>query len=239
MFFPKQQELYDVFRDVQGAIAVTEAIGIYNFVKQFLQTQEGIAADLGSHGGKSSMFAALGLYEMGYEKDFNMVDLLYDPNNPDWATAYFGKFENVPWGFVNDPEFPEKWRKLVGLFCEDRVKINGRSSLQFINENELFCYIFIDTDDHRPELVMSEAKALQDKMAPGGIVLFHDYKNQFIGPLRAVEYLESTGVYEIIEMDWNPIKAYVKEGDLEAGNNSWQDFEGDHYPIFVGGVRHK
>jgi len=244
MFLPEQRDIYDVFRPMPGAIAVTEAIGIYNFVKQFYKATEGIAADLGSHGGKSSMFAALALYEMGYKENFNMVDLLYDGDNPAWADSHYGNFESAygaagQWaqgGLIN-PDFPENWRKRVGLFCGDRVKISGRSSLQFISEHDLFCYIFIDTDDHDPELVMSEAKALENKVSPGGIALFHDYKNQFTGVLKAVEYLGSTGKYEIIEMDWAPIKKYVKENDLEAKNNSWQAFKGDSYPTFVGGVR--
>ncbi len=60
------KQIIDVFKSAPGAISVTEGMGIYHFIRQHLQTEKGIVADLGSHAGKSSMFAALAFKNMGH-----------------------------------------------------------------------------------------------------------------------------------------------------------------------------
>jgi len=232
--------IFNSFKLTPGAFAVTEGIGMYNIIRKYLKAEEGIVADCGSHAGKSSMFAALAFKDMGRSEEFNMVDLLYDLSNPEWSTTWQGRSGNNPyWPYASDPAFLENCRERVSVFAPNGVKLNGRSSLQFIAEHDQFSYIFIDTDDHREELVRSEAKALGNKVLPGGLILFHDYLNQYVGPSHALNYLVSTGKYEQVTINWNKIKAFVYTYNLEAGNHSWQPFEGNNFPTFVGGVRRK
>jgi hypothetical protein len=87
---------------------------------------------------------------------------------------------------------------------------------------------------------MQEAKLLENRIVQGGIIAFHDYKNQFTEVEIAYDYLLSTGKYEPIGINWQEIFDYVKEHNLEEGNNSWHLYpELPHPPNFVGALKRK
>jgi hypothetical protein len=102
-----------------------------------------------------------------------------------------------------------------------------------------FSFVFVDSGSHQDGLPMQEAKLLEDKLTIGGIIAWHDFKNQFREPAEAADYLVRTGKYEWIDIPWSEIIAYVKENDLESGNNSWHVYDDVPFPNFVGAVRRK
>lgn len=73
-------------------------------------------------------------------------------------------------------------------------------------------------------------------MLPGGLVFYHDFKNQYKGPRRAYKYLVSTGKYEAVPIDWGFAEKIAKEYQLEENNDSWH-MPGVEFPAFIGCAR--
>jgi len=224
-------EIVEKAKKVPGAISVTEMIVIHNLVLNELRAIGHLwAIDLGAHAGKSSMMASSAMSNMGRDDFFCMVDLIYDIDNKEWWDTHQGKKakehggdvkEHIPWPIAKDPLQALNiigWHKSVSNLD---MNLYGLSSMQFLEKYKgPFSYAFVDTDDHQAELVMAEARALEDKMALGALVLFHDYGN-YSGPLAAGEYLVSTGKYEEIKVDWRTADSIVEKNNLEGGNDSW------------------
>jgi hypothetical protein len=188
------------------------------------------AIDLGAHAGKSSMMASSAMSDIGRDDLFCMVDLIYNLNNPAWWDTYQGNAakrdgndvkHHIPWPIAKDPLL---FLNIIGWHnsvSDLSVQLFGHSSLQFLEKHKgPFSYAFVDTDDHQEELVMNEAHALEDKMAKGALIIFHDYGN-YRGPLLAGEHLVSTGKYEEIKVDWSIADKLVEKHDLDKGNDSW------------------
>ncbi len=225
-------EIVEKAKLVPGAISVTEMVAIHRLVLHELRAVGRLwAIDLGAHAGKSSMMASSAMSDMGRLDLFCMVDLIYDIDNPAWEDTYQGNQarkhniddvrECIPWPIAKDPLQSLNiigWHNSVSNLD---VRLFGRSSLQFLNEcNGPFSYAFVDTDDHQEELVTAEARALEDKMALGALVIFHDYGN-YHGPVMAGDYLVSTGKYVQVKVDWKFADSIVEQNNLEGGNDSW------------------
>jgi len=227
---------------VNGAVSTTELAGIVLTAAKEMKSQNmGIAVDFGSHAGRSSMAGVLGLSSHLEVVDFFMVDLLYDLTNPEWENTTQKHTDNIPWGYAKAKGFietvynrVEKYRGNFDIF------LMGKSSLQFLRglktSNTRYNYVFIDSDDHQEELVMEEVKELEDKMNQGGLIFFHDFRNQYIGPQKAYVYLRNTGKYEEVLIDWEAAKKLAIESGTVEDPNSWH-MPGVEFPCFVGCLR--
>lgn len=235
-------EIVEKCKKVPGAISVTEMIVIHRLVLNELLSPDNLwAIDLGAHAGKSSMMASSAMSRLKRNDLFCMVDLIYNIENPEWWNTYQGDQarkhgkdvrECIPWPIAKDPRKITKIQVWHNLVSNLKVNLFAYSSLQFLEKYEgPFSYAFIDTDDHQEELVLAEVKALADKMAEGALVLLHDYGN-YRGPIRAGQYLLNTGLYEEIKIDWRPVSNFVKERNLDEGNDSWAGPDHKHLGCF-------
>lgn len=205
-------EFWSVFKNTVGAFSTAEAIALFNVA---CAAPIGLAAELGTHKGKSSLVIAIAL------RDMTRLALV-------------------------EPEFKNDiWRD--GVFVainaiNPRVQLSmvAAYSINIIPYFEPLAFVFVDSGSHGDGLPMQEAKMLEDRMVQGGIIAFHDYKNQFTEVEVAYNYLLSTGKYEKIGINWEEIFDYVKEHNLEEGNNSWHLYpELPHPPNFVGALKRK
>lgn len=210
MIYPSK-EFLKVFKETEGALSVTESIAIMNIAAL---APEGIFLELGTHKGKSAMSAAYTLPK----GDFGLVEPCFKNN------------EINPSDVVNAIAPFSKHKRSI-FIIEDY-------STNILPNQPKMAYVFIDSGSHGGGLPMQEAKLLEDRMVKDGIIAFHDKGNQFTEVEIAYNYLLSTGKYEEINIDWQSIFDYVKEHNLEEGNNSWHLYpELPHPPNFVGALR--
>lgn len=207
-------EFWKVFKETNGALSCAEAISLANIVNE---APEGMFLELGSHKGKSSQCIALGITSRHQPKSTLVLV---------------------------EPEFKDGyWRNRVIATVSSMLPQNGFSyvadfSLNVIHEFDKLSFVFIDSGSHSDELVMNECKMLEDKIIEGGIICFHDFGSQFVKVNEAYDYLLLTGKYEVIKIDWTEILDYVKEHDLDNGNNSWHQYPDlPHSPNFIGAVK--
>lgn len=202
-------EFWTLFKKTVGAFSTPEAICLMNVASE---APQGGYLELGSHKGKSSISAAYGLKG--------------------------GVF------YLVEPEFKdEDWKKSVDKLVFEvnnqlkRILIADYST-NVIPKMDDLSFVFVDSGVH-DDLVMEEVKMLEDKIVPRGIIAFHDYLNQFTAVERAYDYLLSTGKYEKIEINWDEIFDYVRDNNLEEGNNSWHEKGSKEFPCFVGALKRK
>jgi hypothetical protein len=221
-----------------GAISICELVAIHQITKEFLCSLEGMAADLGSHAGKSSIAGAAGCYDAGMRGAFYMVDPVYDLGNVEaWKQTVQGEAWRAPWNHIRAKDFDEKTETVVRVNSGMIPVLCGQVSLPWLKTiTGKFSYVFIDSDDHQPELVMAEVRELEDRMFPGGLILFHDFGNQYHGPKEAWNYLQRTGKFEAIEPNWDAAREVSRTTGLEATNDSWHARD-NPFPCFVGAVR--
>ena len=239
-------DLCKTIQQTPGAISMTEIVGLYNTIRGSLKTESAFdvdAVDFGSHCGKSSLAGMVAIESMGYTSEvFCLVDPLYDLENKEaWAQTVQGSVENNPWPIHDSDalvfDISAKIRKHLQWLPPS--SFNGCTSIQFLTErfpDMKFSYVFIDSDDHQQELVMKEAELIKDRVVPGGLVFFHDYMNQYIGPAMAHGYLVGKCGFEKIDIDWKQAEAFTREHDLEKDNDSWH-MPGVEYPKHLGCVR--
>jgi hypothetical protein len=211
MILPSKQ-FWQLFKKTSGALSCCEAIAITNIAAQ-TPPGEGIFLEVGTYHGKSAMAAAYGLPQ-GY---FHLVDPIFDDR------SLAENVQTVVLDIGND---------LLGVGA-----INS-TSLDEIPKESNYRYVFVDSGSHGDGLPMAEVKLLEDRMAPGGIVAFHDLFSQFVEVEQAYNYLLSTGKYEPISINWEEIKNHVRENNIEQGNDSWHHTEMD-FPCFVGALKRK
>jgi hypothetical protein len=236
-----ESPIVDIFKKTPGAVSVCEGLGIYYAVSSHL-LPHGHRIDLGSHAGKSSTFAVAALARQIGNSEFTMLDPVYDLYNLEaWSQTVQLAPDHVPWSYVHDREFKNDILKRMEVISGGIVKVNlvGDISMNHLPKLEGdFSYVFIDSDDHQPDLVNWEVDFLKDRMAPGGIILFHDFANQYHAPREAAERLVKEGNYNFIDIPWGEIKEAVAAKKLEEGNESWH-MPCDPLPCFVGGVIRK
>lgn len=201
-------EFVTFFKSVPGALSVTESIAIMNIAAN---APAGIYLELGTHKGKSAISARL------YMKAgaFNLVDPIFEDKELAAKVSYIVANANEQM-----------------VFCPTLAE----TSLEAIPKFNDLSYVFIDSGSHGDGLPMQEVMLLEDRMIKGGIIAFHDFRSQFTEVEQAYNYLLSTGKYEEISINWNEIIDYVRENDLEKGNDTWHHTEME-FPCFVGAVR--
>jgi hypothetical protein len=199
-----------LFKKTNGALSVCEAIAIINITSN---APQGEYIELGSFHGKSAMSAAYSL-KPGM---FWLVDPIFD-----------------------DTELSLDVMQRVVMFAETTLHIRTVPdySTNVIEKHDKYAYVMVDSGSHGDGLPMQEVKMLEDRVVSGGIIAFHDYNSQFVEVKEASDYLINTGKYETIQIDWEKIKDYVRENDLENGNTSWHHNELD-FPCFLGALKRK
>lgn len=197
------------FKETPGAFSVSEYIALYNVV---LEAPKGVSLELGSNKGKSSQAVVLALKE----GDFYLVEPEFQ--NSEWQMSVIDKVQDI-----------NKKIKILPL---------ADYSLNIINNFNQLSFVLVDSGLH-DDMVMEEAKLLEDRIISGGIIAFHDYLNQFTAVERAYNYLISTEKYEPISINWSEIFDYVRENNLEEGNNSWHEKGSNEFPCYVGALKRK
>lgn len=205
-------EFWKVFKETNGALSSAEAIGIMQIS---LTAPNGNYMTMGSHRGKDALASTQSLKGGVYY----LIDPMYEDEKIK-SEAYNLIFDNA----------------------KNEIDVLGvaETSIEAIPKYAPYAYVFSDAGSHSDELPMAEVKMLEDLIVSGGIICFHDKGSQFTKVDEAYDYLLSTGKYEEIKIDWQPIFDYVKEHNLEEGNNSWHQYpELPHPPNFIGAVRRK
>lgn len=213
MFFPSK-EFIDIFKSIPGALSVCESIAIMNIANE---APEGEAMELGTYKGKSAISA---LYGFGENMGFYLVD-------PEFSNPEFEYKTAMNIYLISGSGKGECWSRTIADISTNEIP-----------KHDKLAYVFVDSGTHADGLPMQEVKLLEDRIVPNGIIAFHDYDSQFIEVNQSYEYLISTGKYEEMPIPWQEILYYVKENDLENGNDSWHHQDID-FPCFVGALKRK
>jgi len=217
-----RMEVFEYVKNIYGGVNISEMVGLYDTIVKNLKCPEGIAADFGSHEGKSSTIGAAALSFLNRTDAFYSVELIE-----------FGK-----------PGVKERVKERVMKFSSGPVTLVEGFSVDFIDTHGPFSYVFVDTD-HSLEIVMGETKRLEDRMLPGGLIFFHDFKNQYPAPAQAHQYLIDTGKYEEVEIDWDAAIRFTRDNGLGQDDKTFARYDGVHceslsnltpfeHPVFIG-----
>lgn len=226
--------MLEFFKRIPGAISVTEAIALYLLIQNHLTSvaiEDESYLDFGSHAGKSSLIAIAALSNLERKGIFHMIDPAYDEKSPFRQT-----------GNVFAPEdYKEKIFRNVHAFARKgmRTIMIGATSEEYIQKKldlERIAYTFIDSGNHDDESVKIELDYIVPRMITKGLIVFHDFDNQYIAPSKAAARLVESKRFESILIDWDPIINFVIENDLEKRNDSWH-MNGHPHPNFLGAVR--
>ena len=202
-----------LFKSINGAFSCTEAVALMNILSE---AKEGVYVELGVAYGKS----ALVVMEQAKPSIFFLVD---------------PEFGDIKW--LNDVEF--RLKMVSNKFTLIFTKLLSTDFLtQTPGSEGKFSYVMVDSGSHQDGLPMLEVKLLEDRMIDGGIIAFHDWGSQFKEVKEASDYLVGTGKYEYIPIDWEAIKSYVNENNLEEGNVSWHHNELQN-PCFLAALKRK
>ncbi len=201
---------WKVFKETPGAFSCAEAMALIQIAAL---SPEGVFAEFGTHKGKSTL------------------------------ASIYGKRPSAI--LLNDLIFEDD--DIVREVADTIRKIDKSITLRFyecesvnVIPQHKYAYAFLDTGDHGEDLVQSEKVLLEDAIISGGILAFHDLDNQFTAVRRCYDQLLQTGKYEEININWQEIFDYVKENNLEEGNNSWHVYPDlPHPPNFVGALIRK
>jgi hypothetical protein len=202
------EQFWKVFKETPGALSTAEAIAIMNIAAQ---APRGTYLEMGTFCGKSAMSAA---QQLQYG-EFVLLEPLFDNGEANLNLSIFLNKEMLI--------------KPIAEYSEDYLK-------KSVGEN--YAYVFSDAGSHQDGLPLREVQMLEDRIVSGGVILFHDFRSQFVEVEVAYNYLLSTGKYEEIIIDWNPINQCVKENNLEEGNQTWHHTELES-PNFLGALKRK
>lgn len=209
-------EFWQHFKNTNGAMSTAEAIFLYNACLEVSDESDWV--EMGTAYGKSAIVSLMAWVE---RNEHMFVMLEPDKSIINDAQKTILKFKKDFGGKIICPILPEY-------------------STQYLERKNEFAYIMWDTGSHGHELVNKEKPLLEDKIIMGGVLVMHDINSQFIACTEAYNDLISSGKYEELKYDWNEIFDYVKEHNLEEGNNSWHLYpELPHPPNFIGALRRK
>lgn len=232
MIIPSK-EFIERFKLTPGAFSVSESIALMNITSQVVK---GNFIECGSNAGKSGMSAAYGLPS----GKFYMIDPIFDLTNLEaWKHTIQGHPNNLSWGYVSDENFNDEVISRILFASDNKVEpiLCGTYSEKELPLHDNYSYVFIDSDNHQPERVNAEIEIVKNRMVKGGIISFHDFKNQYIAPREAHAQLIQSGEFEDIVIDWESIFDYVRENNLEDNNNSWHLKGSEEFPKFIGAVK--
>lgn len=207
-----QKEFLNHFKSVPGALSVTESIAIMNISNL---APAGLWCEGGTHKGKSAMSA---LYGAQHPVEFHLIDTEFEKTIPTYLVS-----NNVRPAITHGAK--------ISFIIEKFADYLKKTDCQF-------SFVFSDAGIHDDE-VLEEMKLLEDRIIPKGIICVHDFRNQFTAVERAYNYLLSTGKYQEIVINWQPILEYVRENNLEEGNTSWHIYPDTPCPNFVGALMRK
>ena len=220
----------DYFKNIPGAISVTEAIALYRIIVTNLDSSrlfKEAFIDFGSYMGKSSFVAITALSYLNLSGEFLMIEPAYR----------YGR-RAIPY-FTSDSCF-EEVKSSVSKFINADIKVtlHPLTSEEFVAKRlpSDISYAFVDTGEHSKESIKIETDYLDSRMVKGGIIVFHDFGNQYTAPAEAANELVATGRYRKIEIDWEPIFEIVNKDKLEEENNSWHWTDHPH-PNFIRAIR--
>ncbi len=207
------------FKNTKGAMSCAEAIFMYNAC--FCVPEDGVRVEMGTHKSKSALVSLMAWVERKR------------------ATLYLLEPEFSEIDFLNEAQSSVlNFKSYYG--CNTICHFKAEYSTDFLPNYDAYSYIMWDSGDHGEDLVQAEKKLLEGKVVSGGIIVMHDLFSQFTACTRAYEQLIASGDYNPIVFDWDIIFDYVKEHNLEEGNNSWHLYpELPHPPNFVGALRRK
>lgn len=207
-------EFWKVFKETPGALSCAEALALYNIC---LDAPRGCWMELGTHKGKSTsviVFAA--------KEETTLILVEPEFSDPKWEKNVMDTVLSV-----NESKIT------IGCVADYSTNILPKHTFDI-------SLLFVDSGDHGEEIVQEEKNLYQDKIAKGGIIVFHDYNSQFTAVTRCYDELVANGRYEPILINWDEIFQYAKENNLEEGNNSWHLYpELPHPPNFVGALKRK
>lgn len=227
------KEFLDIFRNTDGALSVTESIAIMNIAAQVNPCGKYI--ELGTHKGKSTFASVYGFMES--TDYYTLWDKEWEEKRQPPRAAGITLVDIEFGASINSDEVYDKLKKLGSGLTINRSILPSVEAIVELCLNG-YDWVFVDTGNHGDGLPMQEVKLLEDRIKEKGIIVFHDYKNQFTEVEAAYNYLVSTGKFESIEIEWQPIFDYVKENNLEEGNQSWHLYpELPHPPNFVGALK--
>jgi len=241
MTFPDPDQI-ELFKKTPGAASVCEMIYVAHLAE--MSPDEGIHVDCGSNAGKFAMSAAIGLARKGKPSILHCIDPVFDLENERAVSQMCQKKkENIGWGWVFEPDFKEKFIDRILTVSKGLVTpvLVGQASLDGLpmlhNQHGKFSYIYLDCDNHTKELVDAEVDYVKDKMIHDGVLAWHDFGNQFHAPRESYWRLMAEGTgWEEIPRPWEVIVPWVKERDLEKGNDTWHACD-QEFPTFVGALK--
>lgn len=161
------EQFWNSFRKTNGALSCAEAIAIVNIA---LQAPQGVYLEMGTFCGKSAMSAMVGLQP----GEFILLEPLFENGE---ASLDFSNF----------PQKKMLVKPLIEYSEEYLAKPLG----------EMYAYVFSDAGSHQDGLPLREVKLLEDRIVSGGVILFHDFRSQFVEVEGAYYYLLDTGKYAL------------------------------------------
>lgn len=215
-------EFWKHFKETKGAMSTVEAIFMYNACLEV--PNKGVWVEMGCHKAKSALVSLMAWIDRD-GRDFYLLE---------------PEFKDIV--FLNECQstiikFKINFDKRLKSIC---CHFKDEYSTYFLPNHSEYGYIMWDTGSHGHELVSQEKPLLEDKIIKGGILVMHDINSQFIACTEAYNDLINSGKYEALQYDWNEIFDYVKEHNLEEGNNSWHLYPDlPHPPNFVGALRRR
>lgn len=227
--------LLKAVQKIPGAISMTEAFALYHTILNNLEaTVTGIAVDLGSNAGKSSIIASTAISDLDRQDEFHLVDPVYDlENENEWKNTIQGSADKMPWPFCRKKTFQRNLKSTLKKYSNLKHVLYGVTSRTYLTIDRVYSYVFIDSDDHQIELVSFEGLAVLHQVCMGGLVFFHDYGGNYIAPGIVYDKMVETKLYEPVEIDWKRAIKFVNVHDLEKDNNSWHFKDMDN-PTFLG-----
>lgn len=203
-----------LFKSTPGAMSVAEGTALSRLAAS---APPGTCVECGTFAGKSAIAIAAGLR---HARLLHLID-------NDFKAAY-----------------PELLR-LVNDASDGRVNANQLPGTSFEwlpilgrDTDGGFAFVFLDTGDHSYELCKGECDIVVPHMVPGGLLVFHDFRSQFIGVEKAYDEVLAAGGFEEVIIPWDEIAVETRHGALEEGNNSFHHEE-LRSPQFLGALRKK
>lgn len=212
-------DFWDLLKSTPGAMSTAEAIFMYNACLQV--ESEGVCVEMGTAHGKSALVTLMAWKHKGQktlyllEPEFEKMDFLKDTH------------KNI--------------KQFQNRHCDNTTCVFLKNtSTEFLPQHDRYAYIMWDSGDHGGDLVSREKPLLEDNITIGGVLVMHDINSQFTACTEAYQSLIASGKYEAIQYNWQEIFDYVKEHNLEEGNNSWHIYnELPHPPNFIGALKRK
>lgn len=226
------------FKKRMGAISVTEALGIYQAINSHFMGDRGCILETGGHAGKSSIAIARACRDAGIVGPYFILDPLYDIENASWDQTVQKSKDNIPWDYTKEENFVTETTELVKFHAGDMINVAliGKTSYDFLPRfDHKISVMFVDSDIHTKDQCVKEVELAKHLLKKDALVIFHDYGN-FSGPVNAARELVSTGEFESFFIGWTEIIQFVKEHDLEKGNNSWHQTH-EETPNYLGVIR--